>query len=174
MKKMDKTPKKILDMTCGPRSIWFNKAHPLAVYCDIREGDFQKDFGKAHGGVKNLHVHPDVIADFRDLPFPDDSFNLVVFDPPHASRFTESSWLINAYGKLEDDWRDTIRAGVDEAMRVLVPYGTLVFKWAEVQFTTREVINAIGREPLFGHRSGKKSGTHWMVFMKIPKEENND
>ena len=24
--------KKILDVTCGPRSIWFNKHHPAAVY----------------------------------------------------------------------------------------------------------------------------------------------
>lgn len=29
--------KKILDVTCGSRTIWFNKEHPAAVYCDIRE-----------------------------------------------------------------------------------------------------------------------------------------
>ena len=28
--------KKILDVTCGARSIWFNKHHPAAVYCDKR------------------------------------------------------------------------------------------------------------------------------------------
>lgn len=32
------------------------------------------------------------------------------------------------------------------------------------------VINAIGHLPLFGHISGRKSKTHWMAFMKIPKE----
>lgn len=26
--------KKILDVTCGSRTIWFNKTHPAAVYCD--------------------------------------------------------------------------------------------------------------------------------------------
>ena len=30
----------------------------------------------------------------------------------------------------------------------------------------RELINAIGMEPLFGHHSGKKSNTHWLCFMK--------
>lgn len=29
--------KKILDVTCGSRTIWFNKEHPATVYCDIRE-----------------------------------------------------------------------------------------------------------------------------------------
>lgn len=32
---------------------------------------------------RTLNVNPDVIADFRDMPFPDESFYLVVFDPPH-------------------------------------------------------------------------------------------
>lgn len=25
--------KKILDVTCGSRTIWFNKNHPAAIYC---------------------------------------------------------------------------------------------------------------------------------------------
>ena len=29
--------KKILDVTCGSRSIWFDKNHPAAVYCDKRQ-----------------------------------------------------------------------------------------------------------------------------------------
>ena len=29
--------KKILDVTCGSRSIWFNKNHPAALYCDVRD-----------------------------------------------------------------------------------------------------------------------------------------
>ena len=28
--------KKILDVTCGMRGIWFNKEHPAAIYCDKR------------------------------------------------------------------------------------------------------------------------------------------
>lgn len=32
----DVKQKKILDVTCGSRSIWFNKNHPMAVYCDKR------------------------------------------------------------------------------------------------------------------------------------------
>lgn len=32
--------KKILDVTCGSRTIWFNKHHPAAVYCDIRREEY--------------------------------------------------------------------------------------------------------------------------------------
>ena len=34
-----KAEKKILDVTCGSRTIWFDKHHPAAVYCDIRDED---------------------------------------------------------------------------------------------------------------------------------------
>ena len=34
----------------------------------------------------------------------------------------------------------------------------------------QEIGAAIGKEPLFGHRSGKKSNTHWACFMKIEGE----
>ena len=67
-----------------------------------------------------------------------------------------------------------IRDGFSECLRVLKPYGTLVFKWSEVQIPVRQVIEAIGAEPLFGNRSGKRGNTHWMVFMKFPQEGVSD
>ena len=45
--------------------------------------------------------------------------------------------------------------------------GVLVFKWSDTQVSTRDILNVIGQEPLFGHRSGKKMNTHWMCFMKF-------
>jgi hypothetical protein len=53
-------------------------------------------------------------------------------------------------------------------MRVLKQYGTLVFKWNEEDVTVSQIIKAIGHEPLYGHKSGKYSKTHWMCFMKMP------
>ena len=52
-------------------------------------------------------------------------------------------------------------------MRVLKPNGVLILKWAETSIPTPEIIKAIGITPLFGQRSGKKSGTNWMTFMKL-------
>lgn len=62
--------KKILDVTCGSRSIWFNKAHPAALYCDKRN--------EVHSGLwknskRKLEINPDVVCDFcEDARWKDD------------------------------------------------------------------------------------------------------
>lgn len=158
--------KKILDMTCGSRTIWFNKHHPDAVYVDKRWLDEEGIFGKSCTSLHHIHVHPDVQCDFTDLPFEDDTFNLVVFDPPHLIKAKETAWLVKKYGKLEEGWQDMLHDGFREGMRVLQPDGVMVFKWAESHIPAQDVWKAIGRKPLFGHHSGKKSGTFWGIFMK--------
>ena len=158
--------KKILDMTCGSKTIWFNKNHPDTVYCDKRKEDFELYFGKAHTSLRQCHVNPDIQCDFTDLPFADNTFSLVVFDPPHLIKAKETAWLVKKYGKLEEGWQDMLHDGFREGMRVLQPDGVMVFKWAESHIPAQDVWKAIGRKPLFGHHSGKKSGTFWGIFMK--------
>ena len=106
------------------------------------------------------------MMDFRDLPFPDDSFRLVAFDPPHLERAGPRSWLAAKYGRLSNDWRDDLRAGFSECFRVLEVGGVLVFKWNETQVRTKEVLSLTDRKPLFGQVSGRSGMTHWLVFMK--------
>lgn len=156
--------KKILDVTCGSRTIWFDKHHPAAVYCDIREERFD---GPWKGKSSVVDICPDVICSFTDLPFPDNSFCLVVFDPPHLTRAKETSWLVKKYGKLDDKWPQMLRDGFRECMRVLKPDGVLIFKWSEHDIPAEKVWKAIGQKPLFGHHSGKKMGTFWGCFMKL-------
>ena len=110
-----------------------------------------------------LTVKPDVKADFRHIPYDDNSFHLAVFDPPHLIRVGKKSWLAAKYGKLGPDWRADLKAGFDECLRVLKPYGTLVFKWNEEQVKLSEILHIFGVRPLFGHQRGK---THFLVFMK--------
>ncbi len=167
--------KKILDVTCGGRSIWFNKQHPLAIYCDKREVEYEQTFGKEQPATRHIRVHPDLIADFTDLPFEDNTFHLVVFDPPHIVSKTDNRWLTKAYGHYESKEQavKSVAGGVKECMRVLKPYGTLVLKWAETSMPTPEIIKAIGYTPLFGHRSGKKLGTNWLCFMKETEGSND-
>ena len=164
---MDMTDKHILDATCGSRMIWFQKDHPMTVYMDCREEhDTAIWRSTKNDSVRTLNVEPDVIADFTAMPFEDNTFELVVFDPPHLIKVGETAWLKKKYGKLTEDWPRMIHDGFWECMRVLKPYGTLVFKWSEIDIPTREIIKAIGKEPLFGHRSGKAMKTHWLCFMK--------
>lgn len=54
---------------------------------------------------------------------------------------------------------------------VLKLHGTLIFKWSEIDIPTREVIQAIGIEPMFGHKSGKAMKTHWLCFMKTEESK---
>lgn len=165
---MNKTASyRILDATCGGRSMWFNPHHPDCVYMDNRRELNTKIWqSKATGKERYITVDPDMVADFTDIPFPDNSFYLVVFDPPHLLKVGENAWLKRKYGKLPEDWPRLIHDGFWECMRVLKPNGTLVFKWNEIDITVKEIISAVGKQPLFGHKSGKQSKTHWLCFMK--------
>ena len=146
--------------------MWFNKNNPNALYVDHRE---LEETDLCDGRL--FAVHPDIIADFRDLPFPAETFSLVVFDHPHLIRINDNAYMAIKFERLTDNWKEVMRDGFKECMRVLKPFGTLVFKWSEVQIPTREVIAAVGQEPLFGHISGRKMNTHWMCFMKLPEGE---
>jgi SAM-dependent methyltransferase len=160
--------KKILDVTCGNRTIWFQKNEPHTIYCDIRREEWEGDFGK-ETRHRHLIIDPDVQCSFTDLPFDDCTFNLVVFDPPHIPNLSKNAWMRKSYGSLDGDWKPMIKKGFSECMRVLNEGGVLIFKWSDVSVSTREIINVIGQEPLFGHRSGKKMNTHWMCYMKFPE-----
>ena len=164
--------KEILDVTCGSRSIWFQKNEPHTIFCDKRREEFDGFFGneiKKDGTQKHRHlsINPDVLCDFTDLPFNSDSFSLVIFDPPHIENLGENSWTRKAYGSLNGDWKKMLHDGFCECMRVLKVGGVLIFKWSDVSVSTREIIGIFGQEPLFGHRSGKRANTHWMCFMKF-------
>ena len=162
------TTKKILDVTCGSRTIWFNKNHPAAIYCDVRDEECTGVWKSTNrDSERTCIVHPDVLCDFTDLPFPDNSFALVVFDPPHLRHIGENAWMRKKYGQLGENWREMLHDGFHECMRVLKPDGVLIFKWAETQIPAADVWAAIGERPLFGHHSGKKSQTFWGCFMKL-------
>jgi hypothetical protein len=151
--------------------MWLDRANPDVVFGDRRSETITVT-DRSHGnptGTRTLHIEPDALIDFRALPFDDGTFHLIAFDPPHLVKAGPRSWLAAKYGKLSDDWRDDIRAGFAECFRVLSPHGTLVFKWNETQVPVREVLALAPHAPLFGHISGRKGLTHWLVFMK-PKE----
>lgn len=159
----------VLDACCGSRMMWFDRAHPETIFGDQRREVLtvtDRSHGR-EGGTRTLHINPDIVFDFRKLPFSDASFHLVAFDPPHLVRAGKKSWMAAKYGKLGKDWRDDLRAGFSECFRVLKMHGTLVFKWSETQVALREVLALTPHQPLFGNSSGKKGGTHWLVFMKF-------
>ncbi|WP_313213841.1 SAM-dependent methyltransferase [Stenotrophomonas acidaminiphila] len=148
--------------------MWFDPSDQRCLFGDRRnETLIVTDRTHREDGTRAVHVHPDALLDFRTLPFADNSFPLVVFDPPHLVRAGRHSWLAAKYGRLGADWRDDLRAGFAECFRVLRPEGVLIFKWSEVQVATRDVLALTPHKPLFGHPSGKRAGTHWITFIKL-------
>lgn len=159
---------RVLDPCCGGRMMWFDRQHPDVVFGDQRAETLTVT-DRSHGnesGTRTLRIDPDVLIDFRDLPYPDGTFHLIAFDPPHLVRAGPKSWLAAKYGKLRNDWRHDLRQGFSECFRVLGTNGVLVFKWNETQIKVREVLELTPVQPLFGNVSGKKNGTHWYVFIK--------
>lgn len=149
---------KVLDVCCGSRMFWFDKQNPITTFMDIREHYEELDSGHV------INVAPDVVGDFRNIPFDDNTYDLVVFDPPHLLRAGDNSWLAKKYGRLDvGNWKDDIAKGFSECFRVLKPTGTLVFKWNEEQIKLKEVLATTDMEPLFGNKRAK---THWLVFIK--------
>lgn len=141
---------------------WFDRADGRALFVDKRRETIFED---SRQGRRPVVVDPDVIADFKALPFPDATFSLVVFDPPHTFAGPNSR-TAKKYGRLTAGWREEISDGFAECFRVLCPLGTLIFKWNAHRVPVSTVLSLTTEKPLFGQRCGTTAKTHWIVFMK--------
>ena len=153
----------ILDATASYRRMWENKQHPNAIYLDERE-----------------EVNPDVVGDFRNLEqFKDESFYLVIFDPPHDIRNKPSDpncRFNKDFGFLKPEtWHSDVKQGLAECWRVLKPMGVLLFKWNTLCKKAKEVTPLFPTKPLIkqitkGNMTSRKdeSQTLWFTFMKLP------
>ena len=153
--------KKILDVCCGGRMFWFDKKNPEVIFADCRKEEHILCDGR------KLEIKPDIIMDFRNIKFPDNTFKLVVFDPPHLKNLGETSWMAKKYGVLSDNWQDDIKKGFNECWRVLDNDGILIFKWNTRDIKIKELLRIISKQPLFGHTTKLGGLTIWMCFMKL-------
>ncbi len=150
----------ILDMCCGSRMFWFNKRDERAVFADIRAEEHILCDGR------RPVISPDLIADFRALPFADASFPVVVFDPPHWNVSAKRPGWAKSTGDSTKTWRSDLRAGFKEAFRVLRAHGVLIFKWNETQIPVSQILALTDVKPIIGQRTGKNDKTHWIIFVK--------
>lgn len=157
--------KVILDACCGGRMMWYEKHHPTVLYIDVEprpKGSFPER--------PNWECSPDEVADYTSLPFPDESFYHVVWDPPHKIEMNKKSRYRIIYGGLVPEvWPNELRKGFSECWRVLKPGGTLIFKWSESNVPLKDVLACFPIKPLYGHPTGKFGTSHWMAFVKIPQ-----
>lgn len=165
-----KNKKFILDACCGGRQFWFQKKHQNVLYVDNRVHTAEK---LSNG--QTFEVRPDEVVDFRKMPYADETFNLVVFDPPHLIGAGKRGWQAKKYGCLSrETWREDLMLGFYNCFNVLKTGGFLIFKWNEESVKVSEILKLTTRTPLFGHKSGKQSKTHWIVFMKEKDSSKNN
>lgn len=161
---------KILDATCGPKTIWYQKNHPFVTFMDCRKGIINR----ATENTKLKHrrtwsVDPDIVSEWKDAPFPDNYFDMIVFDPPQLIRDIgkKDSSMIYAYGKLyKDNWKKVLKEGIEKLFSILKPEGIFILKWSDTDKPVKEVIALIPYAPMFGTRVGQKNKTHWIMFLK--------
>jgi len=156
----------ILDCTCGPRSFWFDKNDSRVIFADKRMEQHDLKDSSSVGGFRSIEIKPNILLDFSSMPFKSDSFDLVIFDPPHLEKNGATGWLAKKYGKLLGNWTYEIERGFSECFRVLRPNGTLIFKWNEWDIPISNILVLTNQKPLFGHKCGRQSKTHWIVFQK--------
>lgn len=167
------TNKDIIDVCCGSKMFYFDKNDHRVLFQDIRNMETILCDGR------HFEVRPDVQADFTNMPYPDNSFSMVIFDPPHLLRNTGKSkykvmygtlknvgWQHTKYGALYHDWKEMLTQGFAECFRILKHGGFLIFKWNETDIKVSEIIQLTPEKPIFGHKSGKRSNTHWICFQK--------
>jgi hypothetical protein len=148
------------------RSFYFDKKDDRVLFGDIRV----KETHLLTNG-QTIHIEPDEVMDFRAIPYPDETFKVVVFDPPHMLNLSEKSWMRKKYGVLDKEtWRDDLTKGFAECFRVLKDQGTLIFKWNEVSIPLKDILILTPYKPVLGHPSGKRMGTHWVLFIKTEED----
>jgi len=166
--------KPILDATAGNRAMWKNKNPPNVVFLD-RE--------------KNLATPPDVIAVWQHLPFRDNSFETVLFDPPH-DKFSPSSVHMDPkgwhngriengrkiggtfWGSLEKGWAGIFYSAQKEFSRIS---NRLCLKWNNSRHPLEIVLSLFENwvESLRKEHNSKmrrgKTQTWWITFNKQTK-----
>ena len=122
----------VLDPACGGRMFWFDKVDSRVLFGDVRDESWELCDGR------RFDVKPDMLMDYRDLPFPDETFRMVVLDPPHLRNAGETSYMAQKYGCLDQ----------------------------ETQIPVSQILKLTTYKPLFGNKQPNRTGTHWIVFMK--------
>lgn len=119
-----------------PRTGQYSSAEAvrLLAHCFFRDAWTALDLTFAAGNFWRLGLPPglmltsnnidqsaqtDLHLDFTSTGLPDESFDLVVYDPPHLADLGEKAFMRRRYGTVKnDDFRATIEDGAREAWRI--------------------------------------------------------
>lgn len=98
----------VLDPACGGRMFWFDKSDDRVLFGDVRDESWELCDGR------RFDVKPDMLMDYRDLPFPDGTFRMVVLDPPHLRNAGEICGYQEDFIDRARDLLEVARKAVNE------------------------------------------------------------
>jgi len=108
----------------GSFPLHFEKRLLEELNIDPREQKILQPFGgKAEFGLRcdiNLDVKPDVVCDAHALPFEDNTFDLVILDPPYSEDYAKRLYNTQRFGRLR------YKTYTAEAVRVCKEGGLVV------------------------------------------------
>jgi hypothetical protein len=154
----------ILDATAGNRSIYQYKNSENIIFIDME---------------KQLWTKPTMFADSRKLPFNNDVFHTIIFDPPHdwggdQFNFKEGEWLKTRQWCKSKPFQSTyygwdkykhkaeiikyIYESQKEFARVAKDTGLLLIKWCEVRRSIKRLLTTL---------------TEWRLLIEIPTHDPN-
>lgn len=127
----------ILDACCGALMMYHRMHKNLGdqfIYIDIRKMPEHKYRNWNRSGYTIKEIKPMILADMKHLPFRDNIFDAIIFDPPHLDTGLQS-FMAEKYGSwgMVDTVRH-LRAVNTEFPRVLRHGGLLLLKMFHRRF----------------------------------------
>ena len=158
----------ILDDTAGNRMIWGKNKHPEGVIF------FDKE--------PNLAIPADVIGAWDKLPFKDDSFDCVIFDPPHQVASPKTKWASDPKGE-KCAWygyfrtRHQLRAEIYKAQKEFARVSSrLCLKWYDGEVEISRFLTLFTQwKPVFiqkyvhntkTRRNNENGETYWVKMVR--------
>jgi len=148
----------VLDATANRRGMWKGQNTSNVLFLDI-----------------DKKVNPDIIANNELLPFKDEVFKNIVFDPPQfvLSKAENALPIHNRYGfwlRKQDFFKNLQKVNI-EFSRVLKENGLLIMKFCTFNFQKEDAITTLNKFSLISNYSRPTKGrgkntVHILLFKK--------
>jgi len=153
--------KDIIDLCCWWRMFRYDKNNPLVHFMDIRKLPSWSIKSRP-----NFTVDPDEIWDFRNIQHPDNTFKVVIMDPPHLRSLWDKSWMAMKYWKVSRERKVDMELWFKEAMRVLQDRWILIFKRNDSEISVSEIVKIFPIKPSIWQRTWKNNKTIRLIYIK--------
>ena len=163
--------KPVLDATAGNRHMWGKNKYPEGVIFMDKE--------------PNLRIPPDIVAEWDSIPFPDDYFHCVIFDPPHifseTSQFNKNPKASPHGANKIPGWYGAFKSKRDAVVQIhgaqkefarVAP--RMCFKWNEASMKLHSVLTLFDCwiiQFIVPLKSNRISGTFWVKLIRKTEDQ---